>query len=157
MRITIQSIVFTALLLLSLSASPALSDEPITYRGILMPVEGFPHIPHCGTTLHITVQSDADGKLSGRLRAMGVDAQLAHVERINGTLNLRGYHRRNDGHSYAKDRRIQLAWYIECDGVCVSRRALAQGVDSTAAQAHRANHEGGLAGGPRISGPCPSC
>ena len=85
-----RSIAITTVLTLVLPLAPAFSEGPITYRGVLMPVEGFPHIPHCGTTLHITVNTAADGMVSGRLRAMGVDAPLANVERSGEALSLSG-------------------------------------------------------------------
>lgn len=88
MRTFIQSSAITAILALALPPAFALADASITYRGVLLPVEGFKHIPHGGTAIHLTVEESDDGKLRGRLRAMNVDAQLSQIERIKDVLVL---------------------------------------------------------------------
>ncbi len=90
MRTMIQLSVITGVLALGLMPSAAMSDQTTTYRGVLMPAEGFEHIPNGGTAIHITVAESADGTLTGRLRAMGVDAPLSRVERMGDTIVLSG-------------------------------------------------------------------
>lgn len=90
MRTMIHLTTITGMLAIGLLPSPVMAGGSTTYRGVLMPAEGFEHIPHGGTTLHITVAESSDGTLTGRLRAMGVDAPLSRVERHNGTFLLSG-------------------------------------------------------------------